>query len=143
MSQSVIGLNPRGAEAIAIGRLMPVFAGNTFVFGGDNDLRRNFSYDFKLMAQQDGVVDGKPTASWLFIDNRLGNGETCLQIHRVDGGNLKDFGEGQSFFVDRAPRSTTFVSTWLLRKIRHLYRPILNLFGAKDSRYPANISCGE
>ena len=102
MSQSVIGLNPRGAEAIAIGRLMPVFAGNTFVFGGDNDLRRNFSYDFKLMAQQDGVVDGKPTASWLFIDNRLGNGETCLQIHRVDGGNLKDFGERQSFFIDRS-----------------------------------------
>jgi len=55
-----------------------------------------------LVAQQDGVVDGKPAASWLFVDNRLENGETYLQLHRVDGGNLKDFGEGQSFFVDRS-----------------------------------------
>lgn len=102
ISQSVVGLNPLGAEAIAIGRSTPVIAGNTFVSGGDNGLRLNFSYDFRLVAQQDGVVDGKPTASWLFVDNRLENGETYLQLHRVEGGNLEDFGEGESFFVDRA-----------------------------------------
>jgi hypothetical protein len=42
--------------------------GNTFVSGGDNGLRLNFCYDFTLMAQQHSVVDGKPTASWFFID---------------------------------------------------------------------------
>ena len=98
----MVGLHLLVAEAIAIGCSMPVIAGYTFVSGGDNGLRLNFSYDFRLVAQQDGVVDGKPTASWLFVDNRPENGETYLKLHRIDGGNLEDFGEGESFFVDRS-----------------------------------------
>jgi hypothetical protein len=102
ISQSVAGFNPLGAEAIAIGRSTPVLAGNTFVSGGDNGLRLNFSYDFRLTAQQDSVIDGKSTVSWLFVDHRLENGETYLQFHRVEGGSLKDFGEGESFSINRA-----------------------------------------
>lgn len=68
ISQSVVGLNLLGLEAITMGRSTPVIAGNTFVSGGDNGLHLNFSYGFRLVAQQYGVVDCKPMARLLFVD---------------------------------------------------------------------------
>ena len=43
ISQSLVGRNTLGAEAITIGSSTPVIAGNTFVSGGDNGLRLNFN----------------------------------------------------------------------------------------------------
>lgn len=98
----IVGLNPLGAEAISIGRSLPVIAGNTFVSGGNQGIRINFSYDFRLAGKGSGNIGGKPTTSWLFVDRRLENAETYLQLHKVVGGNLENFGKGESFFVDRA-----------------------------------------
>lgn len=99
--QTFASINPLGAEAIAIGRATPVLAGNTFVSGGDHGVRVNYSYEFRLAGHREGTIDGEPAESWLFVDRRLENNETFLQLHRVEGGTLEDFGAGESFFIDR------------------------------------------
>ena len=106
ISDQLVGFNPLGAEAIAIGRATPIIAGNNFTSGGDHGIRLNFSYDFRLAGRQGGEIDNKPTESWLFIDHCLENAEDYLQFHLVEGGNLEGFGKGESFFVDRAGVTT-------------------------------------
>jgi len=101
IAETVVSVNPLGAEAIAVGRATPLIAGNTFASAGDRGVRLNFSYDFRLAGKRDGSIDGKPTLSWLFVDRRLENAETYLQFHRVDGEGLEGFGDGESFFLDR------------------------------------------
>ena len=106
ISDQLVGFNPLGAEAIAIGRATPIIAGNNFTSGGDHGIRLNFSYDFRLAGRQGGEIDNKPTESWLFIDHCLENAEDYLQFRLVEGGNLEGFGKGESFFVDRAGVTT-------------------------------------
>lgn len=108
LAQSVVGVNPLGAEAIAIGRSVPVIAGNTFASGADHGVRLNFSYDFRLAGQSDGLIGGVPASSWLFVDRRLENSETYLQFHRVEGESLEQFGQGETFFLDRAEVTAQF-----------------------------------
>lgn len=102
LGQSVAGYNPLGFEAIAIGRATPQIAGNNFTSSGTSGIRVNFSYDMRLAGHRDAtLLGGKPTQSWLFVDRRVEISDYYLQLHRVEGGNLADFGEGESFFIDR------------------------------------------
>lgn len=95
------GYNPLGAEAIAIGRATPQIAGNNLASGGTSGVRVNVSYDLRLHATREEPIAGLPMQSWLFIDRRVDLPDYYLQIHRVEGGNLEGFGQGEGFFIDR------------------------------------------
>lgn len=99
--QTVAGVNPLGAEAIAIGRATPQVAGNNLTSGGTDGVRVNVSYDMRLVAEGEGEIGGKPVQSWLFVDRRVALPDYYFQIHRVEGGNFAEFGEGETFFIDR------------------------------------------
>ncbi len=93
--------NPLGAEAIAVGRATPEIAGNTYRSAGTGGTLINIGYDFRSLALKEGVIEGKPAHSWLFVDRRLEAAEVFLQIYRIEGATLAEFGESESFFIDR------------------------------------------
>ncbi len=49
LGETVTSVTPFGAEMIAFCRATPKFAGSTFVSNGKCGIRKNYSYDFRMV----------------------------------------------------------------------------------------------
>ncbi len=56
LGETVTSANPFGAEMIAFGSATPKFAGITFVSDGKHGIRKNYSYDFRMVGSSSGLI---------------------------------------------------------------------------------------
>ena len=56
LGETVTSANPFGAEMIAFGSATPKFAGITFVSDGKRGIRKNYSYDFRMVGSSSGLI---------------------------------------------------------------------------------------
>ena len=56
LGETVTSVNLFGAKMIAFGRATPKFAGSTFVYDGKRGIRKNYSYDFRMVGSSRGLI---------------------------------------------------------------------------------------
>ncbi len=98
-----LGENPFAPESDS-GRLVPktpLVAGNTFVTGGDEPFRLNVSYDYVHVASKRYRAGPHQATAWLFVDRLSDEPDAFLEIHRIDGATVKEFGAGKPTTINR------------------------------------------
>ena len=66
LGETVTSVNPFGAEMIAFGRATPNFAGSTLVSDGKRGIRKNYSYDFRMVGSSSGLIKKKQRVDSFF-----------------------------------------------------------------------------
>ena len=56
LGETIFSANPFGADMIAFGSATPKFAGITFVSDGKRGIRKNYSYDFRMVGSSSGLI---------------------------------------------------------------------------------------
>ena len=84
-------------------RKTPEAAGNTFRSSdGVQATRGIINFETKFVGATQYKVGEQEAILWLYVDRRLGEPEFFIQLHRIPGAKLKDFGPGVHVDSERA-----------------------------------------